>query len=258
MIPHLRVEQDLGPEDYFQFPDPRRAGNIVCRGANLSPGVLLSAYRQGIFPWFSAREPITWYSPDPRFVLPAGQLHISESARRLLNKARSPASGIRITLDQQFEKVIRSCATVKRRFQFGSTWITSSMIDAYCRLHELGYAHSVEVWRGSSLIGGLYGVSLGAAFFGESMFSMESGASKIGFLTFARQLFDRGYEFIDCQVPTEYLRLMGAVTVARDTYLQMLAHALLAPDAIGPWTHGMPEVRCTHAASLVREGDGMR
>ena len=226
----------LGEEQDYAFPPAAIATRegVVCYGANLSPGVLLSAYRQGIFPWPSNPRLLRWCSPNPRFVIPMGFLHIAESAGKKLRAALRQESPYRITLDRAFAEVIGRCAQIPRDGQPG-TWIFPSLVEGYTELHRLGYAHSVEVWRGTELVGGLYGVSLGAAFFGESMFSLESNASKLGFLSLAVTLFAHGFEFIDCQVYTPYLELMGGVDIPRPMYLEMLARALAARTFRGPW-----------------------
>ncbi len=227
----LRHVPSLSSEEAYSFPPPETASRegIVCAGGNLSPGVLLSAYRQGIFPWFSEGDPILWWSPDPRFAVLPATFHVPSSARRLLNEGR-----FRITVDREFSSVIRLCADVERKGQPG-TWITGSMIEAYERLHEEGYAHSVEAWSGEDLSGGLYGVSLGAAFFGESMFSLKSGASRSAFLTFAAWLFDSGFTLIDSQVHTDYVGGMGGVDLPRKQYLGLLSASQTFPTRRGSW-----------------------
>ncbi|HWP68715.1 MAG TPA: leucyl/phenylalanyl-tRNA--protein transferase, partial [Rectinemataceae bacterium] len=196
MIRFLRSVPILDEACSYRFPSLEGSSpeGIVCAGGNLSPGILLSAYRQGIFPWYGEGEPILWWSPEPRFAVLPETLHISESAAKLLR--RHP---FRLTIDQAFGKVIASCAFIPRQGQDG-TWIVPDMIEAYNKLHELGFAHSVEVWDKDVLVGGLYGISLGGAFFGESMFSAKSGASRFGFLCFAMALFENGFELIDSQV----------------------------------------------------------
>ncbi|MCX8013762.1 MAG: leucyl/phenylalanyl-tRNA--protein transferase [Rectinema sp.] len=181
-----------------------------------------------------------WCSPDPRFVVPSGFLHITESARRLLRKALAEDSDYRLTLDTAFPEVIAACANIPRPGQDG-TWIFPELIEAYTDLYRRGYAHSVELWKKGALVGGLYGVSLGAAFFGESMFSRESNASKIAFLILAITLFNGGFEFIDCQVYTRYLELMGGILIPRYQYLALLRRALQTPDRKGPWSLLFPE-----------------
>ncbi len=232
----------LAADENYSFPPATHATSdgVVCYGGSLSPGVLLSAYRQGIFPWPSNPRVIRWCSPNPRFVIPKGHLHIAESAEKTLRRALRPRSPYSITIDKAFPEVIANCAQIPREGQPG-TWIFPELVKGYTELHREGFAHSVEVWKDGALVGGLYGVSLGAAFFGESMFSMESNASKIGFLSLAVELFARGFEFIDCQVYTPYLELMGGIDIPRPLYLAMLAHALAAPTLRGSWESAFPK-----------------
>ena len=197
---------------------------------NLSPGVLLSAYRQGIFPWYDDESPILWWSPDPRFILTPEDLHVPKSLRKDLRKNR-----FSVTVDQAFPDVIRECARVPRREQDG-TWIVPEMEQAYKRLHNLGFAHSVEVWQDEELVGGLYGVSLGRAFFGESMFSLASNASKTAFVLFVLALREKGFGLMDCQVYTEHLSQFGAYEVSRSDFLQLLQEVLDAPTKRGSWS----------------------
>jgi len=231
----------LDEEQEYRFPPAESAtpNGVVCYGGNLSPGALISAYRQGIFPWPSNPAFIQWCSPDPRFIILRGFLHVTESAQKALKKALKPNSEYALTLDNNFQEVIKNCAAMPRAGQPG-TWIFSNIVDAYTRLHEIGYAHSVEVWKNGNLVGGLYGVSIGMAFFGESMFSLESNASKIGFLSLAKTLFNQGFEFIDCQVYTPYLELMGGIDVPRLIYLSILDAALKKPTMKGSWSKMFP------------------
>lgn len=216
----------------FDFPDPRGAGpdGIVCSGGNLSPGMLLSAYSQGLFPWFNDEDPILWWSPDPRFVLLPGELHVSATMKKLLKKRR-----FELRVDTDFEGVIRSCVRTPRRGQRG-TWITDDMVDGYLRLHALGYAHSAEAWLDGELAGGLYGIALGSAFFGESMFSLAPDASKAAFIPFVRALAARGFSLIDSQIRTDHVSSMGGREITRDDYLARLRGALAAPTLLGSWT----------------------
>lgn len=221
----------LDEHEQFAFPPLESASpeGIVGAGGNLSPGMLLSAYRQGIFPWYAPGEPILWWSPDPRAVVLPGTLHVPTSMRRVLRRRR-----FALTIDRAFEQVIGACATADR--DHDGTWITDEMIDAYVRLHRLGYAHSVEAWHGSRLVGGLYGVGLGAAFFGESMFSHVSNASKAAFIPFARALFHSGVRLIDSQVYTDHMARLGAVDIPRRRFISLLKEALSVPDPKGAWT----------------------
>jgi leucyl/phenylalanyl-tRNA--protein transferase len=238
----LIVPEHLDETEEYLFPPAESATprGVVAYGGNLSPGVLLSAYRQGIFPWPSTPSPLQWCSPDPRFIILPETLSITESAQKALKRALRQGSPYRITLDAAFSEVIHRCASVPRPGQQG-TWIFPNLIQGYTELSKLGYAHSVEVWKGGSLVGGLYGVSIGAAFFGESMFSLESNASKIGFLSLATTLFARSFAFVDCQVYTHYLALMGGVEVPRAHYLSMLKRALASPSLRGDWSEIFPD-----------------
>lgn len=215
----------------FRFPSLEGASpdGILCSGGNLSPGMLLSAYRQGVFPWFNETDPIIWWSPDPRFVLLPEDLHVSATMLKLIRKRR-----FRLTLDSAFDEVIEQCSGVKRPGQRG-TWITTDMIDAYRHMHVLGYAHSVEAWMDDRLVGGLYGLSLGSAFFGESMFSLEADASKAAFIPFVWRLRDKGFTLIDSQVQTSHVESLGGRSIPRDRYLEYLSAALTVPDLRGNW-----------------------
>jgi leucyl/phenylalanyl-tRNA--protein transferase len=218
------------------FPDPRGAGplGLVAVGGDLRPESLLEAYSKGIFPWFQRGRVVFWFSPDPRMVLLPRELRVSRSLAKTLRK------GIfQVTLDRDFLGVMEGCATVERRHEQG-TWITRDMIRAYGRLHDMGYAHSVEAWRNGKLVGGLYGISLGAAFFGESMFARESDASKVAFVHLVRQLDSWGFHIVDCQVPTEHLARFGATEWSRKRFLQALRIALREPTRRGRWAFDPP------------------
>lgn len=219
----------LGREPRFPDPEQSDPSGLLAVGGDLSPERLLAAYAAGIFPWYSEGEPILWHSPDPRTLLPRGALRVSRSLERTLRRGR-----FRLTLDTDFDAVIRACAEVPRPEGDG-TWITRSMRRAYARLHELGFAHSCEAWQGERLVGGLYGVSLGRAFFGESMFHVASDASKAAFVTLVRQLEAWGFDFVDCQVHTRHLERFGAVAWPRRRFLAALAHALEGPTRRGRW-----------------------
>jgi leucyl/phenylalanyl-tRNA---protein transferase len=223
-------------DDFFPFPDLRKASRegIVATGGNLSPGMLLSAYRQGIFPWYAEGEPILWWSPDPRFVLFPERLHVSESMRRTIRRGE-----FSVTVDADFGGIISNCSAAPRPGQKG-TWILPEMIEAYRELHRLGYAHSVEVHKDGALVGGLYGVSLGSVFFGESMFASEADASKTGFILLVWRLRDAGFALIDSQVRTSHLGSLGAEEIARDRYLSLLAASLGDPTVKGNWAETFP------------------
>ena len=198
------------------FPDVSEASpeGVLAIGGGLETERLLLAYQSGIFPWFDDDEPIVWWSPDPRFVLFPKQLKVSKSMRQVLRN-----TDFEVTINKDFRGVITECSKMKRQGQAG-TWITEGMIDAYVKLHELGYAKSVEVWRNDVLVAGLYGVDLNnGVFCGESMFTKESNASKVGFITFIQ---NTNYRLIDCQVYTNHLESLGAEEVDREVFLSYL------------------------------------
>jgi leucyl/phenylalanyl-tRNA---protein transferase len=202
---------------------------LLAVGGDLRPERLLLAYANGIFPWYEIGLPILWHSPDPRMVLDVNALHVPRSLRRAMR--RRPYE---LRLDTAFRKVMLACAEVPRPGQHG-TWITDEMVEAYVRLHDLGLAHSVEAWHGDELVGGAYGVALGAMFFGESMFARADDASKIGFAVLVEQLRRWGLTHVDCQVFTEHLARFGAEEWPRRRYLEVLAAALERPTRRGPW-----------------------
>jgi leucyl/phenylalanyl-tRNA--protein transferase len=213
------------------FPDPALAepDGLLAVGGDLSPERLIQAYEEGIFPWYDEESPILWWSPDPRLVLEPAALHVPRSLRRTLRRG---AFGV--SVDTAFERVIQRCAEQARPGQRG-TWITPEMVDAYVELHRLGYAHSFEAWDGQALVGGLYGVSLGAAFFGESMFADAPDASKVAFVRSVEWLRGRGVTLVDCQVKTEHLLRFGAREIPRAWFLARLATALERPTLRGTW-----------------------
>jgi leucyl/phenylalanyl-tRNA--protein transferase len=218
-------------DQYFPFPPEETwEDDIVGVGGNLSPGLLISAYSQGVFPWFNEGEDILWWSLDPRFVLYPENLRISRSMKKVLKSGK-----FRVTLDCAFKDVMTGCGKVPRKDQDG-TWISGDMLKAYSTLHELGFAHSVEVWEDESLVGGLYGVSLGRAFFGESMFAIKANASKTGFIALSSFLEEKGFSFIDCQQHTEHLGSLGACDVPRSRFLKELRMALKEGTIRGNWS----------------------
>jgi len=203
--------------DHYQFPDPNECeDSIVSIGGNLSPGLLLSAYEQGIFPWYGPGDPVVWQSPDPRCVIFPDKLHVSSSMLKIFK-----SKIFKVTFNENFEGVIIGCAKKKRPNQDG-TWITDDIISAYTELHQLGFAHSAETWQNGELVGGCYGLLLGQVFFGESMFSNVPNASKAAFLSFAQFLFAKGLLFIDCQIPTRHLISLGGEEMARRDFLELL------------------------------------
>lgn len=207
----------------------RDPNGLLAIGGSLSPTRLEKAYRGGIFPWFSEGQEILWWSPDPRAIIAPDAVRISRSLRKRIRNG-----GFELRLDTAFEQVMRACAQ-DRPGQSG-TWITAAMIEAYCALHKKGLAHSIEVYRAGNLVGGLYGVSLGAAFFGESMFSRESDASKVALVWLAAQLQRWDYSFIDCQIPSPHLESLGAQTIARSQFLSLLRAALSRPSRQNQWS----------------------
>ncbi len=208
--------------DELIFPDPSHAvsGGLLAVGGDLSPERLLLAYANGIFPWYSDPDPILWWSPDPRLVLFPDELRVSSSLKRVIRK-----NTYKVTVNQAFSAVIRGCADVRAKSGEG-TWITAEMIEAYVRLHELGYAYSIESWSGDELSGGLYGVALGRVFFGESMFTLKTDASKVALVHLVGMLRDFGFHLIDCQTTTEHLKRFGAREIPRGEFLDRLASAL--------------------------------
>jgi leucyl/phenylalanyl-tRNA--protein transferase len=223
------------------FPpvDHAAKSGLLAVGGDLSPERLLAAYREGIFPWYDDGGPILWWSPDPRFVLFPNELRISRSMRQFLKKGV-----LRVTVDQAFREVIAACRT-PRPGQDG-TWITAEIREAYGALHDLGFAHSVEVRQEGELVGGLYGVSLGRAFFGESMFSAIPNASKTALITLVPLLKERGFDLIDCQVETAHLAGLGARPVPRREFCALLKESLRHETFRGNWGEGFaspPECR---------------
>lgn len=201
----------------LSFPSPHLAepDGLLALGGDLSPQRLLLAYQNGIFPWYDG-DHILWWCPNPRFVLFPQELKINRSIRPLLNR-----NEFQFTINKAFAEVIHHCKKITRPGQDG-TWITNEVEKAYTRMHELGYAHSAEVWKDNELVGGLYGMKLGKVFFGESMFSRISNASRYAFIKYTRQLINDGIELIDCQVYTEYLESMGARMIPREKFLELV------------------------------------
>lgn len=218
--------------DSLTFPPADQAlddpPGLLAVGGDLRPERLLAAYRQGIFPWFDDNSPILWWSPDPRMTLAPAQVHISRSLRKVLRRQTYS-----ITMDRAFDEVIHYCADLRQDGQ--GTWITDDMQQAYRALHQLGYAHSVEVWLEHRLVGGLYGIALGRMFFGESMFSLADNASKIAFVALCRQLEQWDFDLIDCQLPTGHLSSLGARPMSRSEFLLQLRQNTRHPDPTGHW-----------------------
>lgn len=214
--------------DDFSFPPLetalREPNGLLAAGGDLRPERLLAAYRHGCFPWYQEGQPLLWWSPDPRTVLFPDELHVSRSLRK-----RMRHGDYRVTFDKAFAEVIQGCAG-PRSYADG-TWITTPMQDAYVRLHEMGVAHSVEVWQQGQLVGGLYGLAMGELFFGESMFSRATDASKVGFVTLVERLREWGFALIDCQMPTRHLESFGARSIPRAAFAEALAMHLDRPSA---------------------------
>ena len=224
-MPVYQLSEDL------VFPSPHLASKegLLAVGGDLTRSRLLLAYSLGIFPWYSENEPILWWSPDPRFVLYPDELKISRSLSKVIKKG-----AYTVTIDHAFKQVISECARVRLENQEG-TWIVDEMVEAYCDLHESGFAHSVEAWEGDHLAGGLYGVSLGLCFFGESMFTRVSNASKVALVSLVRHLRSLDFALIDCQVTTGHLTRIGAREISRARYLEELDEALRAGTLRGKW-----------------------
>ena len=214
------------------FPHPSLADcqGLLGIGGNLAPVTLLTAYQAGIFPWYNEHDPILWWSPDPRFVLFPDELKVSKSMRPYFNQKK-----FTVTFDQEFFHVIKACSRITRHGQKG-TWITNDMTEAYIELHNLGYAHSVEVWEEGKLAGGLYGISLGRMFFGESMFTLRPNASKFGLISLVNVLKARGFALIDCQQETKHLASLGAKTIARNLFVEMLSSNQNMATFKGKWS----------------------
>lgn len=217
-------------DDRLVFPPVHLAEDgLLALGGDLRPERLLLAYTQGIFPWYAENLPILWHSPDPRMIMTTRDLVVQKSLKKTIR--RRPYT---LKMDTAFAEVLAGCASVPRPGQNG-TWLIPEMVDAYNRLHELGFAHSIEAWQDDELVGGLYGVSLGATFFGESMFARATDASKVAYVACVRQLDAWSIGLIDCQVHTEHLERFGAYEVPRHRYLELLKIALDEPTRRGKW-----------------------
>jgi leucyl/phenylalanyl-tRNA---protein transferase len=219
------IPADIGlpPSRFFPPPTSTTPEGLLCIGGRLSPEWLLDAYRHGIFPWpMWEDEPIAWWSPDPRAIIELDGLHVSRRLQRTIRSGK-----FRVTYDQDFAGVIRGCATVGDRS--GNTWLTPAMIAAYCRMHTLGHAHSVEVWQANQLVGGTYGIAIGGLFAAESMFHYARDGSKIAVVHLVRHLKACGFMLLDVQQWTEHTGSMGAANISRDEYLRRLARAIELP-----------------------------
>ena len=212
-MPHICLD-----ERKFHFPkvDEANEEGLLVIGGKVTPARVIEAYPKGIFPWYSEEELPLWWSPDPRFVLFPAELHISRSMQKLISK-----NVFDFRIDTAFEDVIHHCATANRKEQNG-TWLTKEMKDVYIQLHHLGYAHSAETWKDGKLVGGMYGLKLGNIFFGESMFSKEPNASKLAFVKYVQHLQQSGIELVDCQVYTAHVESLGARSISRPNFIEIL------------------------------------
>ena len=225
MIPWLE-STDAFPSLEFALDEPN---GLLCAGGDLSPQRILQAYQNGIFPWYSPGEPILWWSPDPRMVLIPAEFRVSRSLCKTLRQNK-----YRIRLDSHFRMVIQACARTFRPGQDG-TWITPEIEEAYCQLHELGHAHSVETWMDNKLVGGLYGIAIGKMFYGESMFAHVTDASKIALAHLAHFLDSQGFGLIDCQMNTPHLASLGAREIPRRQFLEHLRQLTATPSSNSQW-----------------------
>jgi leucyl/phenylalanyl-tRNA--protein transferase len=230
-MPMLRWLSSADAAD--RFPSVTEAlsepNGLLAAGGDLEPERLLAAYRRGIFPWYEDGQPILWWSPDPRAVLRPDAVNVSRSLRRSINKG-----GFELRIDSAFASVVAACAAPRRYTD--ATWITSEMTEAYTRLHRLGWAHSFESWRSGELVGGLYGVAVGRVFFGESMFSRVTDASKVALVRLAEYLRAHAFELIDCQVASAHVTSLGATTMSRANFLALLDEYCEPPGTPGRWT----------------------
>ena len=224
-MPVYRLIQEI----VFPSPEDAEPDGLLAIGGDLSSERLLLAYQCGIFPWYSEGQPILWWSPDPRLILEPEEFHVSHRLRQILNKET-----FQVTFDRAFASVIQACAVAPRKGQDG-TWITPEMQQAYVRLHQQGFAHSVESWLDAKLVGGIYGVSLGKCFFGESMFSYKSNASKVALATLVQSLKAWGFHMLDAQVTTRHLLSLGAKEIPRSLFLKRLKEGLSFPTQKGKW-----------------------
>lgn len=234
-LPWLDKNIDLFPAPESALESPN---GLLALGGDLNPQRLLNAYRIGIFPWYEEDQPILWWSPNPRLVLFPDELHVSRSLRKTLKKTE-----LSITFNQAFADVISACAYRRNELnkeaadtdEYIGTWITDEMIQAYTKLHHMGFAHSVEAWHQNELVGGLYGVAIGKVFCGESMFSHEPNASKIAFVCLVGKLKELGYRVIDCQVASDHLLSLGAREISREDFIQYLPNSDESISDSSPW-----------------------
>lgn len=231
MLPWLKPDDPFPPVE-TALTEPN---GLLCAGLDLSPERILAAYREGVFPWFNPGEPVLWWSPDPRMVLAPVEVKVSRSLRQRMKRG-----GYEIRVDTSFREVMLGCAA-PRKGQSG-TWISRPMLDAYTRLHELGYAHSVETWMDGELAGGLYGVAIGRMFYGESMFSRRADASKLALVHLCRQLEARGFGLIDCQMETAHLASMGAKPIPRRDFIREMKRLIELEPIPAPWRFELSNV----------------
>ncbi|MFJ1267369.1 leucyl/phenylalanyl-tRNA--protein transferase [Legionella lytica] len=219
----------IEPNEEFIFPDPETSDKqgLLLIGGDLSPQRILQAYSQGIFPWYGPGSPVLWWSPNPRLIVRPSAFKVSRSLQKSLKKT------FKITVDTAFSEVIRACATSSERVE--NTWIINDIIEAYTEIHAMGYAHSFEVWLDDELVGGLYGISLGRAFFGESMFHKVTDASKIALYYLCQTMKQWDFDFIDCQLPTPHLLSLGAEIISRTDFMRLLKNTLKYPNMQGVW-----------------------
>jgi leucyl/phenylalanyl-tRNA--protein transferase len=219
------------------FPDPYEADEtgLLALGGDLNVDRLLLAYSQGIFPWFNPEDPIMWWSPAWRPIFIPGEMKVSKSLRRTIKKGV-----FEIRMDTAFEQVMRACGDLRKDEE--GTWISEDMIESYTLLHEMGYAHSVEAWQDNQLVGGLYGVALGRAFFGESMFHKVSDASKVAFFALSENLKEWGFKFIDSQVSNPHLESLGSMEIHRTVFMDMLTQAVVLPTKVGKWENAFGDL----------------
>ena len=220
---HFRPVPRLTQELWFPSVSQANSEGLVAIGGDLHPERLILAYKSGIFPWFSGQIP-HWYSLDPRFVLRPSELKISKSMRPIINQKK-----FELRINTSFREVIKNCKTIQRDGQSG-TWITNDIVKSYTQLHEMGIAHCAESWQDGELVGGLYGIKMGKVFFGESMFSKQSNASKFAFIQYVQQLQSEGIELIDCQMETEYLASLGASFITRDFFMSEIKRLIPIED----------------------------
>ena len=230
------VRLSTNPSDlHFPPVEESTPEGLLAIGGDLRPERLLEAYRHGIFPWYEEDQPILWWSPNPRAVLFPDKLHVPRSLDKTIRRGH-----FTVTLDTCFRDVMTQCSGPRPQYPEGGTWITPAMIEAYTRLHELGYAHSIETWQKGNLVGGLYGVAIGGAFFGESMFSRATDASKVALVSLVRQLRAWGFQIFDCQQASPHVMRLGAEEIPRRVFIEHLNAALTLPDRRGRWQLGSP------------------